>query len=343
MAGTWNIGLDLGGCGIRMSLRHEGIVFDESAVAAFRYGSKEALALGNRAREIRGREPAGVRTGVMLEGGRVSREEALDMWLTRLIAEAKERGAGRTDILLVGGTNAREADLQAVRNAAMRCGAADVGVLEAEYACALGAWFPTDAGTEDGAQVDTTDGEGRIVIDIGAYGMFAAMIARGHIVARESRPFGMQSAVEALQMALRRDYAFSAGINTAEDILARSGETAAPIQAYGLHIEESLPCTVMIRQDTVRECVEPIAAEASAMARSLIAHMPDTLAGDVLKNGIMLTGGGAQSAIVAGRVKKECELKCRVSDKPSQAAIRGTVRVMNAPQHFGELVLQAAE
>jgi rod shape-determining protein MreB len=343
MAGTWNIGLDLGGCGIRIALRREGIIYDESAVAAFRRGKKEPVALGNAGRELRGREPIGVRTGVMLEGGRVAREELLEMWMSYLMQHCREEGSGRTSVLLAGGPNAREADLQAVRAACLKCGGSEMGVLEAEFAAALGAWFPKDSGTEAGAQADAMDDAAHIVVDIGGFSMFAALIVGGHIVNRESRPFGMQSAVEALRMALRREYAFAVGINGAEDILAKAAETALHIEADGLDIEKEMPVTRRIRPEVVRRCVHPIAEEAAAMAGTMLLHLPDSTAADIMKYGIMLTGGGAQSPLVKEAVEKACGIACRVSDRPSQASIRGIMRVMNAPQRFGELVLEGTE
>ena len=69
MAANWNIGLDIGGHGIRMAVKKSGVIYQQSALAAFRPGKKEYAALGDEARVLRGREPVGMKRGVELEGG----------------------------------------------------------------------------------------------------------------------------------------------------------------------------------------------------------------------------------------------------------------------------------
>jgi len=348
MAGNWNIGLDIGGSGIRMAVRRSGIVYQQSALAAFRPGKKEYVALGDEARVLRGREPMGMKTGVPLEGGRVSIEALLDMWLGYLIKLAQEEGSGRPHVLLVGGPNAREADLQAVRGAMLRAGGAGMSVLEAEYAAALGAWMPEDAGKEDGAQADVMENEGTMVIDVGAFSAFSALMAGGRIVRRDALPYGMQGALDDLRAALRTQYALAAGRNTVEEAffaLAGIGEEkdALPVEVSGLHLERQLPATVLLRAETVRDAVRPYAEAVGKMAAATILHAPEELAADIQARGVLLTGGGARIALVKEAVERIAGVKCRVSAEPEAAAIRGTMRVMNAPNRFGELPLEAGE
>lgn len=346
MAANWNIGLDLGGSKIRMAVRRSGIVYQQSAIAAFRPEKKEYVALGDEARVLRGREPIGMHTGIPLEGGRVSREALLDMWIPHLMKIAQEEGAGKPAVMLVGGPNAREADLQAVRATIMRAGGASMAVLEAEFAAALGAWMPGDAGKEDGALADVMANEGTMVVDTGAFSAFSALIAGGHVIRRHSLPYGMNGAIQALQAALRTEYALAVGENTAEEAfwtLASLEEEreVPPIAVDGLHLERQMPATVLLKAATVRNVTRPYAEAVGQIAAATLLHAPEELAADIQEKGILLTGGGARVAMVRAAVESATGVKCRVSADPEAASVRGTMRVMNSPNRFGELPLEA--
>lgn len=346
MAANWNIGLDIGGNGIRMAVRRSGVVYQQSALAAFRPGRKEYAALGDEARVLRGREPVGMRTGVALEGGRVAIEALLDMWIPHLMKIAQEEGSGKPMVMLVGGPNAREADLQAVRAAVLRAGGAGMSVLEAEFAATLGAWMPDDAGKEDGAQADVMENEGTMVVDAGAYSAFSALMAGGRIVRRDVLPYGMDGAVQALRAALRTEYALAAGANTTEEAFQAIASLDAdrdvpPIEVDGLHLERQMPATVFLKAETVRNAVRPYAEAVGKIAAATLLHAPEELAADIQARGILLTGGGARIPMVREAVEQETGVRCRVSADPEAAAVRGTMRVMNAPNRFGELPLEA--
>ncbi len=348
MAGIWNIALDLGGSGVRMATRKEGVVYAQSALAAFRTGQKEYVALGDEARTLRGREIAGMRTGVALQGGRVAREALLDMWLGYLLDAAARGGAARATVLVVGGPNAREADLQALRAAVIRAGAPGMSVLEAEFAAALGAWFPQDAGSELGAQVDVMENVGTMVVDVGASSMFAALIAGGRIVRREALPYGLDSAEQDLRRALRGEYALAAGENAVEEAFRAIGAMdldrhVAPVEVAGLHLERLLPASVPVRSSTVEAALRPYAEAAAKLAASVLLHAPEELAADIQARGLLLTGGGARFPMIAKAVAKETGVRCRASDEPEKAAIRGAMRVMTSPARFGDLPLNAEE
>jgi len=346
MAANWNIGLDIGGNGIRMAVKKSGVIFQQSALAAFRPGKKEYAALGDEARILRGREPVGMRTGVPLEGGRVAVEALLDMWIPQLLKIAQEEGSGKPMVMLVGGSNAREADLQAVRAAIMRAGGAGMAVLEAEHAAALGAWMPDDAGKESGAQADVMENEGTMVVDTGAYSAFSALIAGGRIVRRDTIPYGMQSALNDLRAALRTEYACAAGMNSVEEAFktlagVETERDVPPVEISGLHLERQMPATVLLKADTLRSAVKPYAEAVGRIAAATLLHAPEELAADIQARGILLTGGGARIAMVREAVERATGVPCRVSAEPEAAAIRGTMRVMSAPNRFGELPLEA--
>lgn len=346
MAGNWTIGLDIGGSGVRMAVKKEGVVYQQSALAAFRPGKKEYVALGNEARELRGREPVGIRTGVALEGGRVTTEALLDMWIPHLLKIAQDEGAGRPAVLLVGGPNAREADLQAVRGAILHAGGNEMGVLEAEYAAALGAWMPSDAGKEEGSQADVMENEATMVVDVGAGSAFAAIMAGGHIVRRESLPYGLNGALDALRGMLREEYMLAAGMNTVEEAfrtlaVLEEERDVPPIGVCGLHLERKLPAEVQLKAETVRRALMPYAQAVGKMAAAAIAYAPEEICADVQARGILLTGGGANIPMVRAAVEKAAGVQCRVSTEPEAACVRGVLRVMNAPNRFGELPLEA--
>lgn len=339
---NWNIGLDIGGCGVRIASKSGGVIYNESALTAYRTGAKKALSIGNGAHLLRGRETGGIRTSNVLESGRLTHEALLEMCMTEWIRIAQTENL-RPNVLLIGGANAREADLQAVRAACLKAGAAEMSVLDIELAAALGAWFPQN-GTY--TQVDIMDPQAELLLDVGAYGMTAAVLAGGRIVRRETMTYGLSGAVDDLRRLLRTKFGIAIGVNSAEELfaaLAGGGHENDTARVSGLSIGEELPCEMNIPAGAVYEAVQPYADAAAKLVSSVLAVCAEESLLEIARRGVVLTGGGGRIAAIAGTVRDMCGVPVRVSAEPELAAIRGTLRVMNAPNRFGGLVLNADE
>lgn len=346
MAANWTMGLDLGGTGVRLAGRRGGLLFAQSGLVALRKGQKDYVALGDEARQLRGREPMGIGVYRAVEAGRVVSEAAVEAWVSALLEKAQEAGIGRGQVLLAGGALCREADLQAVREAVLKAGGSGMAVLEADFAAALGAWLPKREKDAGPVQVDVMEESGCMVVDIGGYGAFASLMVGGQVVRRESLPYGTMEVIAQLRGLLRAEYALAAGWNTVESLFhvlstVEADRDMPPMAVRGLGLSTRLPATAQVRLSTVRELLVPFAQQVGQMALSALAHAPEELCADILERGILLTGGGARIPQIPKAVEEKTGIRCRVSDKPEEAAIRGVQRVLDAPAHFASLPLMA--
>ena len=73
--------------------------------------------------------------------------------------------------------------------------------------------------------------------------------------------------------------------------------------------------------------------------RSVLEELPPELAGDVLDNGILLTGGGALLNDLDLLLSEEIGLKITVPNNPLSTVVQGAARVIEDLDGFNQFVL----
>jgi rod shape-determining protein MreB len=314
-----DLAVDLGTANTLVYERGRGVVLDEPSVVAVEAGTNHLLAAGTRAKEMLGRTPGHVHAVRPLQDGVISDADITERMLRYFVDQVRPSRLVRPRMVVCVPSEVTGVERRALEEAAVRSGARRVYVIEEPMAAAIGAGLPVH---ETAASM---------VVDIGGGTTDVAVISLGGIVTSRSLRVGGDEIDEAIIAFVKSEYSLLLGERSAEDIKVAVG-SAFPLREEcstrirGRDLVTGLPKTVSISSPQVRRAVEGPVLQIVELVRATLDICPPELAGDVLDNGITLTGGGALLRGLDERLRHELGVPVHVADDPLRAVVRGSGR-----------------
>ena len=157
------------------------------------------------------------------------------------------------------------------------------------------------------------------------------MISLGGVVVADSIKVAGDKFDEAIIRYVRRKHNVLIGERTAEEIKIKIGcawprEEARVLDVKGRCLVQGLPRMVRISSAEIPDALEePITAVIEGVC-SVIERTPPELIGDILANGIVMTGGGALLYGLDRLIAYATGIKTRVADKAVSCVAIGTGR-----------------
>jgi rod shape-determining protein MreB and related proteins len=318
--------VDLGSANTRVYVAGSGVVLDEPSLIALDAESKWVVAVGGEARALVGREPPSVSVVRPVRGGVIADCEAarrmLESFLERALAHRRPASPG---LLLCVSSGLTPLERKAAEEVAARAGAGRFGFIEAPLAAAV-------------VELDWQAAPTSMVVDVGAGKIDVAVISRGAVIYAATERTGADAVNEAVAQYLRRKRGVEAGEGAIEKLKLELGSAwieSSPRAAGGGVVEIGcrnlstlLPETVRVTSDEIRAAAEPFCALVEQHVRAALEAVPTEASVDLLAAGILLSGGGAQLAGLAGRVAERTGLATRLAAEPMLAAILGAGRLV---------------
>ena len=311
-----DLAVDLGTATTQVHVRGRGVVLDEPSLVAVDTTTGRLVAAGTAAHEMLGRTPERVLTMRPLSDGVITDSEVTEQMLRHFIGSVRPSRLLRPRTVVCVPSGVTAVERRALEDAAIRCGARGVYVLEEAMAAAIGADLPVDAATAS------------MVVDMGGGTTDAAVISLGGIVNARSVRTGGEEVDEAIVQGVKDGHDLLLGERSAEDIKGRVGSVwplaeELTTRVRGRDLTTGLPRTVELGSEEVRRMIEPVTAQVVEAVRLVLDICPPELAGDLLDAGIVLTGGGSLMRGWAERLRHELGIPVRVADDPQHAVIRG--------------------
>jgi rod shape-determining protein MreB and related proteins len=326
------IGIDLGTSTVLVYVKGEGVVVNEPAVMATDEKGARVLAVGRAASEMvgRGRKARAVR--LVRDGNGVDYDVAGAM-LQHLIGRIVGRQRlFRPDVMLSVAAMVTGVERRAVLAATIQAGAKTAYLIDKPMAAAIGARV----------SVSTTDGIA--IVNLGAGSTELAAIAQGEIVATESLRIGGEALDRAIDAAIVTQHGLRLMPGEAERLKMELGSSSAP--AVEADLEVSAVNSVGIRtalrvsaSEVQAALQEPLAAIAASLQR-VVAQVPEARRASIMRNGVVLTGGGAQLRGIAEFLGLRSGLPTRVASDPQSCVAIGTgmaldnMQVIRRGQHY---------
>lgn len=313
-----DIGVDLGTANTLVYVYGKGIVLREPSVVAMRTGTRDVLAVGENARAMLGRTPGGITAVRPLRGGVIADFEITEAMLKYFIKKALESGSlfsryFRAIICVPGSVT--EVEKRAVEEAARNAGAREAILLDEPMAAALGA----------GLNVKIPNG--CMVVDIGGGTTEVAVISLGGIVCCRSLRVGGNHIDEAIAAYVRMEYSMLIGDCTAEEIKISIGSATRPSEAHlevrGRDIFTGLPRSLTVSAEEINKAIEEPIAQIVNVVRQTLEQIPPELAGDIMENGIKMTGGGSLLRGLPFRIQNATNIKAEVAQDPMDCVALG--------------------
>ncbi len=305
-----DMAIDLGTANTLVYVRGRGIVLNEPSVVAVNTKDMRPLAVGMEAKRMIGRTPSHIQAIRPLKDGVIADFEICEKMLRYFIQKVHPRRFAKPRMVICVPSGITGVEKRAVQEAAEYAGARKPAhIIEEPMAGAIGAGLPVSEPT------------GNMIVDIGGGTTEVAVISLGGIVTSQSIRIGGDELDDAIIQYIKKEYSLALGERTAEEIKIVLG-SACPLEEEihaeirGRDLITGLPKTIIVTTDEIREAIEePLAAIVDAVKVTLDKTPPE-LAADIMKQGIVLTGGGALLTGLDSRLSSETGMPIVVADNP---------------------------
>ena len=184
-----------------------------------------------------------------------------------------------------------------------------------------------------GAGVDIYSPVGNMIVDIGGGTTDVAVISLGGVVVSQSIKVAGDKFDEAIMRYVRRKFNVAIGERTAERVKIQIGavyehDEAKTMEVKGRCLIQGLPKNITLTSKEMLEAMmEPISAVLDAIC-SVVEKTPPELVGDILKNGIILVGGGGMLMGLDRLIEDVTGIKTRLAKEPVKCVALGTGKVL---------------
>jgi len=330
------LGIDLGTANTLVYYRGIGVVMDEPSVVAVDSETEEVVAVGEKAKEMLGRAPENITVLRPLKDGVIADYQATREMMEYFIHKViKQSFVFKPDIVICAPFGITEVEKRALVDIAVKAGTNERGtyIIEEPMAAAIGAGLPV------------TEPTGSMVVDIGGGTTEVAVISLSGIASSRSLRVAGDAINGAIVSYLRKAAGLAIGERTAEQIKMTVGSCYVDDQTVeekmmikGVEIATGLPMTVNVTNFQVAEAIYSPVMEMLDAIRQTLEETPPELAGDVLRDGLVLTGGGAMLKGLEQIIEKGTGIKVRVAEDPLECVIRGTGMVLEDRETYSHIL-----
>jgi rod shape-determining protein MreB len=320
-----DMAIDLGTANTIVSVKGKGIIINEPSVVAVqhdRYGVDKILAVGQEAKQMIGKTPLNIQAVRPMKDGVIADFEMTERMIRYFIEKAHSRKSFiRPRIIICIPHGITQVERKAVKESALSAGAREVFLVEEPMAAAIGAGIPV------------SDPDGYVVVDIGGGTTEIGVTSLGGLVLSKSIKVAGDRFDKAIIDYVRQNYNLYIGERTAENIKIEIGtaiklDVELKIKVKGRD-NSGLLSTIELGSEGVRSAIKEPLKEIATAVRNVLEDMPPDLAGDVVDNGVVLTGGGALIRGLDTYLAEIIKLPVRIADEPLLAVAYGTSQVLN--------------
>ncbi|WP_338972244.1 rod shape-determining protein [Spiroplasma endosymbiont of Panorpa germanica] len=312
------ISLDLGTSNVLAYVSKKGIVYNEPSIMAYDNLTNTLVALGNDAYEMVGKTNENTRMVVPIKDGIIADMEAAKDLLKNIFNKLKMMDIWKGSVVLLAcPSGVTELERDALKLVAMDLGAEMVVVEEEVKLAAIGA----------GININLP--KGNVIIDIGGGTTDVAILASGEVVASKSIKIAGTSFDDDIKKYIRSEYNVNIGSKSAENIKIQLGSLGKynaerSMSVYGRDIVSGLPKEALVSGEEIRNVLINSFSKITDLFIELLETTPPELAGDIIKNGIILCGGGSLIRNVEKYFTDIFSIPCKVAKDPLLAVINGS-------------------
>ena len=319
-----DLAIDLGTANTLVSVKGKGIVINEPSVVAIKEGKHrtKVLAVGKEAKDMIGKTPKDIVAIRPMKNGVIADFSVTEEMIRYFIQKVHNRkGLIRPRIVICVPYGLTQVERKAVKESAMSAGAREVYLIEEPMAAAIGAGLPV------------RDPQGSMVIDIGGGTTEIGVISLGGLVVSKSIRVAGDRFDKAIVDYINKKYNLVIGERTAEEIKIEIGsaiklDKELKMLVKGKNRISGLLETITVTSEDVREALKEPIKELGEALKEVLEETPADLAGDIVENGIVLTGGGALLRGLDKYFSDLVSLPVYIAEDPLLAVAKGTGKAL---------------
>ncbi|MBQ2990998.1 MAG: rod shape-determining protein [Clostridia bacterium] len=328
MFGVDELGMDLGTSTLHIVVKGKGVVLSEPAYVAYDRLTRSVVAVGEEARRMYGRTPAGLIVERPLRDGRIRSFDLVSKMLRYFMRKVVgKRTAFRPDLLMALPGGMVPSERQTLVDIMIDAGVRSVIPVDENVAASIGA----------GIRIDQP--YGRMNIDIGGGRTNISVFSFGHQIVWDILDVGGDKFDEAIIDYLRKKHNLLIGARTAEELKinigsARMRGATLEMDACGRSLVSGLPRAVTVNSEEMIEALEEPLRDLISALRRIIERTPPELASDIFDEGITLSGGGAQLFGLAEVLSDQLKIDTVLADEPELCVAHGLSELIDDAQRY---------
>lgn len=322
-----DMGIDLGTANTLVLVKDKGIVINEPSVVAIerdRYGGGKPriLAMGKEAKEMVGKTPGNIEAIRPMKDGVIADFDMTEKMIRYFIEKTHRRkNFLRPRIVISVPYGLTQVERKAVRESALSAGAREVFLIEEPMAAAIGADLPIQ------------EPKGNLIIDIGGGTTEIGVTSLGGLVISKSIRVAGDKLDSSIVVWMKTHRGLVIGDRTAEEVKIKIGSAYPMDKELSMGVKGRDQITgllqrIEITSEDVREAMLENLKEIADALKEVLEKMPADLAGDIVENGIVLSGGGALIRGLDKYLSETVRLPAYVADEPLKCVARGTGRIL---------------
>lgn len=332
---TKEISIDLGTANT-LIIHNDKIVINEPSIVALDTKTNKLIAVGERARQMQGKEHEGIRTVRPLRKGVIADFNAAELMIRGFVKKLSSKSNWFSPSLrMVVGipSGSTEVEIRAVRDSSEHAQGRDVYMIYEPMAAALGIGLDVEAP------------QGNMVVDIGGGTSEIAVISLGGIVCNKSIQIAGDDFTEDIQEHMRRAHNVKVGERMAELIKINVGSALTELEnppedfiVHGPNQMTALPMEIPVSYQEISHCIEKSISKIEAAVLGALEQTPPELYADIVKNGIYLSGGGALLRGLDKRLTDKINIPFHIAEDPLHSVAKGAGVALKNVDRFSFLM-----
>jgi rod shape-determining protein MreB and related proteins len=300
-----SIGIDMGSSNTRVYSSGKGIVFNQPTMVAVRGSEFEVLGMGDSARDLVRCASVGISIMRPVIGGVIADWELAKILLSGVVRtiSAQEKRSGLKALITVP-AGLTQMEREAFEETATAVGLREVTLIEAPIVAALG------------EGLDISSPEGHMIVDVGGGKTEASMVALDGIISNEMVRVGGDTMNRRIVDFVRDKTGVVIGESVAEILKINADGAEDIMQFKGRSVDTGLPANVRVSRNEVKEALAPCITEIIEMIKRMLHKTAPEMMGDIVENGVILTGGGARTVQLKEQLQQFLGLNVHLANRP---------------------------
>lgn len=295
----------------------------EPSVVAVDLNNYEIVAVGEKAKSMEGKTPDNIITLAPIKGGKIINFEIAQVMLTNLFKKAKSSfSIFNPKVYITISSGISEVDKRAIEDCVIYSGARSVEFISTAVASAVGMGLPV------------LEPSGSIVVNIGGGTVDVSLVSLGGVVASKFVDIGGDSIDYDIVNIVKNKYDLMIDKETAEYIKINlasfiTSNITNNLSIFGRDINSGMPRNAIIYGKDITSSLFPLFNAVTDAIKVILEKTPPSMTGNVLRNGIFLTGGCSKINGCVEYLENEIGIAVNVVENPLTCTCEGASKLIN--------------
>lgn len=311
-----DIAIDIGSCYTRIIVAGDGLSIYEPTILAKDTITGHIIAVGHEAREMEGKTPSCIKIIKPVSNGVISDFDNTTALLKTFLLKACKMSIIKPRVIITVPGCITEVEKRAMIDAVTIAGARRTFILDSVIAAAAG------------ANCDISLPRGMLLAHIGGGRTDIAAISVGQpVISHSIKTAGNQFTEETIKY-IKSRYGLNIGWVTAEKLKEEIGcvyslDNIQSRKICGVDAATGIPRSVTVSSEELKESYEAVLQQIIAAIKTTLEDTPPELLGDILEDGILLTGGGAAIYGIDRRIRMSLGIKVFLASNIDLCTVMG--------------------